>query len=697
MAVLEKEITEVIPEESYTEDELLRAACLGSFEAFVRYFWDRVPGAAALKWNWHMGVLCRELQEQAGRVILGLPKDHDTVFNVPPGTSKSTICSILFPAYLWARAPWLRILSASHTADLVMDLATKARSVILSDDYRRLFPWVELTGDQDTKTYYRNTAGGDRYTCTVAGKSPMGFHAHVHLVDDPIDPKKARSQVELIEARHFMTEVLPSRKVDKAVTPCILIMQRLGIGDPTDVLTETGNKEGAVPVRKFVLPAELTDDVCPKELAACYADGLLDPGRLSAQVLKQERANMPAHAYSSQYLQKPTPPGGSMFKGQWFNNRVRAAAYKARRVFAIDRASTHDGGCYTACVLLARADDGRCYVEDVIHGQWEPDERNEKILQAALKYRARYGPNQEPTILIEAEGGSSGVDAFRGLARKLAGFRVRQVHVTGSKDVRAEPWADYCASGNVLVVDGGESQSQGRCDWDVNGFVKEHENFRPEPGKRLGGFKDRVDACSLGFNWLYRQRTTGDSLPLKRIDFGVRKGGPPVRLVVIPDPEELARTAFDQPGVLVACVDPAPKGEPDPALPGHAISRLSASVLLPFIDMDADDVQQAWGTVLPGLGRKPEEVILTRELGRKLWGTVLKRHELPPKVIVFSGESPSDARPMSVAMAVCDALHYKRDEAFLLLEGEADNSYKGEPPNKHVYEQARSARGSVAA
>src|SRR5690606_26098698 len=60
-----------------------------------------------------------------------------------------------------------------------------------------------------------------------------GFHAHIILVDDPIDPNRVMSDIEVRKANHWMDTTLPFRKVDKNVTATVLVMQRLHQDDPT--------------------------------------------------------------------------------------------------------------------------------------------------------------------------------------------------------------------------------------------------------------------------------------------------------------------------------------------------------------------------------------------------------------------------------------------------------------------------------
>jgi len=705
------------------EERVLAAHCRARFSEFVPVFWPLVPGAgAAPDWNWHLDVFCVEAQAAAERVFRGLPKEHDVALNVPPGTSKSTIWSILFPAWLWTRMPACRVLAASHTEDLALDLANKSRQVIKSELYRALFPYVILREDQDSKGYFANTAGGDRRTCTVAGKSPIGFHAHVVLCDDPLDPKKALSEAELRTAAHFMTEVLPSRKVDKAVSVTFLIMQRLGLGDPTDVVLKSVGAKGAARVRHVCLPAELEKGadgawdcsfVSPPELAQRYVDGLLDPKRMPRAVLDEFKARGALY-FATQFQQRPYARTGGMFREGMFNRRVKAAPYAAKRVRYWDRASTDGAGCRTAGTLLAYAD-GIWYVEHCVAGQWEPDERNAVMRATALRDRARYGPRYEPRILYEREGGSSGRDAAKGVARALEGFAVFETPVSGSKEVRAEPWQAQLAAGNVCLVDNGESDGTGKPDWDVQGYVDEHLAFP------LGDFKDRVDSSSGAFNAMAAGPRGQPALRTFR-------GGPPgkgkgPRLWVL-TAAELAEAVVEERALLVCVRDPAtlsgegvvPHGgrslpgepggpglpaevngagdvPPPPLFPPHACQALLGSVLLEFADLDPAALQDRWDEPVPPWGLPPAQLMMTRDHGRKLWSLLTKRRDPAAEVFIFS--SPGGRRALSLALAAADGLRIPRD--MILVAADPDNKVGADrkAPNEHVFQQAKTSRALV--
>ena len=58
--------------------------------------------------------------------------------------------------------PSARFITGSHAERLAQDLSRKSRDVVLSDKYKQLFPEIELSDDQNTKTYFVNTKGGKR-------------------------------------------------------------------------------------------------------------------------------------------------------------------------------------------------------------------------------------------------------------------------------------------------------------------------------------------------------------------------------------------------------------------------------------------------------------------------------------------------------------------------------------------------------
>ena len=304
-----------------SEQDLLRDIVQESFYEFTKEFWDTVIAETPV-WNWHIRYLCDELQELAERVFEGKDREYDLIINISPGSTKSTICSIMFPAWVWTRMPSARVIGGSYAHNLSMDLSLKCRDIVRSDKYTTAFPNLNLREDQQAKSYFMNTKGGSRYAVGVGG-SVTGMHGHFLIVDDPLDPTKAVSEAEIKTANRWMSETLPTRKVNKAVTPTILIMQRLHQNDCTSIMLERAEEArkadglNKAKIRHICLPAEIIENsstVIPADLKDFYIDGLMDPVRLSRSTLNESLAALGNYGYAGQFLQNPIPLGGGMFK-----------------------------------------------------------------------------------------------------------------------------------------------------------------------------------------------------------------------------------------------------------------------------------------------------------------------------------------------------------------------------------------------
>lgn len=301
------------------EDEMAASLCRRSLYFCVQEFWDVLIPEEPV-WNWHIEYLCDEIQRNVERLFQLKDKDGviikrrqsklmDLVANVPPGMSKSTIFTIMTPVWAWINDPTLRVLTFSYSASLALDHAVKSRDIIKSDKFRRYFPDIQIKHDQDNKGHYKNTLGGERYATSVGG-TITGFHAHLLIGDDPINPKGAASDAERETANSFMDTTLSTRKVNKSVSLTMLVMQRLNQKDPTgNWLSKPGKK-----IFHICLPGELSNDVKPEELKDKYIDGKLDPIRLTDADLAELQVDLGSYGYAGQIQQRPAPEDGGTWK-----------------------------------------------------------------------------------------------------------------------------------------------------------------------------------------------------------------------------------------------------------------------------------------------------------------------------------------------------------------------------------------------
>jgi len=471
------------------EEDLISSICRESFYDFLVEFWGVLCGDPMVE-NWHMKYLCQELQTVAERVFRGERKEYDLVINVPPGSSKSTICSQAFPAWVWTRMPGAKFICGSYAHPVALKDSLKTRDVVLSEKYQRCFqPAIQLREDENTKGLFTNTRMGSRLAVSVGGYV-TGYHAHFLLVDDPINPMEAFSDQMLKIANRWMSTTLPSRKVDKEVSVTILIQQRVHQSDPSgEMLLRNPGK-----VKLIKLPGELTEGVqpCPPEVSQFYQDGLLDPIRLSRRALDDLKADLGAYGYASQILQEPVPLGGGMFEVEKIQLVDEVEFPIVRRVRAWDKAGTADGGAYSVGVLMGQGDQGQYVILDVVRGQWGSAKREAMIRQVAEM------DGEEVEVVIEVEGGSGGVESGENTIANLAGYRVKAVHPTGAKEARAYPFSSQVGGGRVYCL---------KRKW-TRDYLDELRFF---PASR---YKDQVDASSLAFNRLVKRKKRVGGLKL---------------------------------------------------------------------------------------------------------------------------------------------------------------------------------------
>lgn len=294
-----------------TKNEVKAELCRRSFYYFLQEFWDVVIPEAPI-FNWHIKYICDELQYINRYVVDRKPKPYDLIINISPGTTKSTIVTQMYNAWVWTIDPAQRFITTSYSHYLSLSQSIKTRDIVTSDKYLAYFPEVSLKPDQSGKSDFWNTLGGQRFT-TSTGGTITGIHAHQIIIDDPINPKQAASDVERNNANEFVTSTLSSRKIDKEITPTILIMQRLHEDDPTGVMLSKKKK-----IKHINLPAEDDGTINPKELSKFYKDGLMDSIRLNRKVLDEALVDLGSYGFAGQYMQQPAPQEGGLIKKDWF-------------------------------------------------------------------------------------------------------------------------------------------------------------------------------------------------------------------------------------------------------------------------------------------------------------------------------------------------------------------------------------------
>lgn len=280
-----------------------------SYFEFFKHYWNVLESRELIP-SPHIEFIANELQLAVERVARKETKQYDLVINIPPAMSKSSLVTILLPAWIWAYYPETRIISTSYSASLAISHSIKSRDIINSDEYKKTYK-LELKDDKAGKQEYANTKKGERIATSIGG-TITGKHGDIIIIDDPINPKKAISQIERENANDYIKNTLNTRKTDAKVSLTILVMQRLHTDDVTGLFLGRDN------IRHISLPAEESEHIKPIEARQIYKEGLLDSKRLSYPVLNEIKNNIGSYAYAGQYQQQPAPDGGGIWRQEWF-------------------------------------------------------------------------------------------------------------------------------------------------------------------------------------------------------------------------------------------------------------------------------------------------------------------------------------------------------------------------------------------
>ena len=302
-----------------------------------------------------------------------------------------------------------------------------------------------------------------------------GMELHLGVIDDPVKGR-AEAQSPTVRDRTwnwFADDFLSRFAKDSAL---LIIMTRWHVDD---LLGRYIERFKDVKVLRYPAVAEKRDNYrkCGEALFPELKplDFLLDRKRVLTEA-----------SWQSIYQQHPIVVGGGIFPVEKLTVLPlldRGAIKRSVRYW--DKAGTEGGGAFTAGVLMHAMKDNSFVIEHVIRGQWSALEREQRIKHWAQVDRsnAKSGAYE---VVVEQEPGSSGKESAEATIRNLVGFKVTADKVTGSKEVRAEPFAAQVQGGNVKLVAGA---------WHYE-LLDEMESFPS------GKYRDQVDACSGAFNRL---------------------------------------------------------------------------------------------------------------------------------------------------------------------------------------------------
>lgn len=225
------------------------------------------------------------------------------IINLPPRHTKSEFASYLFPAWMIGKNPTLKIMQATHTADLSVRFGRKVKNLMESEDYRKIFS-TKLRSDSKAAYRWETDDGGEYYAAGVGG-SIAGRGADLFIVDDPHSEQDAMSPTALENAWEWYSSG-PRQRLQPGGT-IILVMTRWGENDLTArLLRQAANDPKADQWEVIEFPAILPNGKS------------LWPEYWKVEELEKVKASIPLQLWNAQYMQQPTADSASIIKRDWW-------------------------------------------------------------------------------------------------------------------------------------------------------------------------------------------------------------------------------------------------------------------------------------------------------------------------------------------------------------------------------------------
>ncbi len=454
-----------------------RELCSRSLSDFAKRAWPILEPSTPLKWGWALDAICAHLEAVSRGEITRL------LMNVPPGTMKSILTGVIWPAWEWASHPGLRIISTAHKQDLAIRDNLKCRRLVQSEWYQQRWP-LALQSDNNAKLRFENDKTGFREAMAFA--SMTGARGDRVILDDPLSADEANSEAALLAVERTFLESLPTR-VNNESSAIVVIMQRLHERDPSGIILDRH-----LPYTHLCLPMRF--EPARRCSTGWFSDPrerdgeLLFPERFPESVVSDLERTIGSYAVAGQLQQRPTPRGGGMFRKSWFQT-IQAVPAGCVFVRGWDLAATEDeGAAATAGVLMARSPDGRFIIADVAREQSSPAGVVRLLKATADQDRTQYG--RVKGSIPQDPGQAGKAQAKFLLTGPLVGHSYSATPESGDKETRALPFAAQAEAGNVYLAPG---------PWNAV-FLDEIALFP------LGKWKDQVDAASRAFNVLMERR-----------------------------------------------------------------------------------------------------------------------------------------------------------------------------------------------
>jgi len=227
------------------------------------------------------------------------------IVNMPPRHTKSEFASYFLPAWMIGNNPQLKIIQATHTAELAVRFGRKAKTLMDSDEYKEVFK-TRLREDSQAAGRWETEQGGEYFAVGVEG-AVTGRGADLLIIDDPHSEQDAYSTTAYEKAYEWYTSGARQRLQPGAAI--VLVMTRWNTKDLTAKLINAAAKEAKADQWEVI------------EFPAILPSGKpMWPEYWKLEDLLAVKASAGIGKWNAQYMQNPTAEEGAIIKREWWRD-----------------------------------------------------------------------------------------------------------------------------------------------------------------------------------------------------------------------------------------------------------------------------------------------------------------------------------------------------------------------------------------
>lgn len=288
----------------------------------------------------HIKLICQILEKSVREVEnKNVTVPTNPCISLPPGSSKSVMCSQLLPTWGLGRNPHWFILAIGHSENFMVDNSgRKAKDLMTSKIYRILFPETRIREDvQAAGRFYTDKNG--MFVCAGWTTNIAGRRATLAILDDVVSEQSAQSDAEMKKIRDWYGGGLESRLLAKSSV--INLATRWRPDDLIGYALQTDKKRDIKRFLEIRFPA--INDKLSSKLLNLPVGGSFWPELWPLEVFLSRKESLSPAKWQSLYLQNPVPEEGNVIKWDWVQRWEHDDPPNLEFVLlSIDPASTKD-------------------------------------------------------------------------------------------------------------------------------------------------------------------------------------------------------------------------------------------------------------------------------------------------------------------------------------------------------------------